>query len=340
MDNNIVKDISIDPNSVETKLQQLINELLRIIQTRCSQGDVLPSVNTLSKELNISRDTVFKAYSELKNRNLVGSNPTKGYFVNHDINKVLLLLDYYSPFKDVVYREFEKNLDESYSIDLVFHHYNKKLFDTVILESIGRYNTWIVMNFDTQKFELSGILSKIDPAKLLLIDIPVEQWKGFDKEKCNYIWQDFDEAVYHAFQNISEKICKYKVFHFLNPDKIKQPASTIKAYKKFCADSNIKSNIIRSSRDLNVLKGDAYFILRQMDLYIILSQCKEKNLEVGKDVGILAYNDIPLYEFVSCGITVISTDFKKMGLLASQFVKGQLRLKETLPTRTIIRNSL
>jgi len=336
----IAKDISINLNSVETKLQQLINELLRMIQTQCSEGDVLPSVNVLSKELNISRDTVFKAYSELKNRNLVGSNPTKGYFVNHEINKVLLMLDYYSPFKDVVYREFEKNLDESYSIDLVFHHYNKKLFDTVILENTGRYNAWVVMNFDTQKFEIEDILGKIEPSKLLLLDIPIENWKNFDKEKFSFVWQDFDEAVYEAFVQINERINKYNVFHFLNPDKIKQPATTIKAYKKFCADYHVKPNIIKSSRDLNVVRGDAYFILRQMDLYIILAQCKEKNLEVGKDVGILAYNDVPLYEFVGCGITVISTDFKKMGKMASQFVKEKVKIREILETKTIIRNSL
>ena len=333
-------DIVIDSNSVETKLQQLINELLRVIQTQCSEGDVLPSVNTLSKELNVSRDTVFKAYRELKNRNIVASNPTKGYYVNHEINKVLLMLDYYSPFKDVVYREFEKNLDASYSVDLVFHHYNRKIFDSVILESNGRYSAYIIMNFDTQKFEISDILSKIDPQKVLLLDIPVENWKSFDKEKYNYIWQNFDTAVYKSFQEISDRIKKYNVFHFLNPDKIKQPSTTIVAYKQFCSDFNIKSNIIKSSRDLNVSKGEAYFILRQMDLYIILAQCKEKNLEVGKDVGILAYNEVPLYEFVSSGITVISTDFRKMGHMAGQFVKERKRTREILPAKTIIRNSL
>jgi DNA-binding transcriptional regulator YhcF (GntR family) len=333
-------DIVIDSNSAETKLQQLINELLRIIQTNGAVGDVLPSVNMLSKELNISRDTVFKAYCELKSRNLVGSNPTKGYFVNHEISKVLLLLDYYSPFKDLVYREFEKNLDETYSIDLVFHHYNKKLFDSVILESVGRYNAYIIMNFDTQKFEISDILSKIDPKKVLLLDIPIENWKNFNPEKYSFIWQDFDNAVYDALKKIKEQICKYKFFYFLNPDKIKQPATTIKAYKKFCVDSNIEPQIIKSSKDLDVLQGDAYFILRQIDLYTILSQCKEKMLEPGKDVGILAFNDIPLYEFVSCGITVISTDFKKMGQIAAQFVKEQKIIKEILPSHIILRNSL
>ncbi|MFC2138141.1 GntR family transcriptional regulator [Bacteroidota bacterium] len=168
MDNYQTIDISIVSNSGETKLQQLTNELLRVINTQYKEGEGLPSVNVLSKDLEVSRDTVFKAYCELKRRKIVDSTPTKGYFVSRDIKKVLLILDYYSPFKDVVYREVENNLDDSYSIDLVFHHYNKKLFESVILESAGRYNAYIVMNFDTKNLEISNILKKIDSSKLQL----------------------------------------------------------------------------------------------------------------------------------------------------------------------------
>ncbi len=333
-------DISLISNSGETKLQQLTSELLRVIKTRYNEGDILPSVNNLSKALGISRDTVFKAYSELKLRKIVDSTPTKGYFVNCELKKVLLVLDYYSPFKDIVYREIESNLDATYSIDLVFHHYNSKLFDTVILESAGRYSVYIVMNFDTKKMEISDVLNKIEPAKLLLLDIPVNDWKDFNKDKYNYVWQDFDEALYFSLSEIKDKIKRYKMFHFINPDRLQHPEISIHAFKKFCQEYKVNGNVIISSKDLNVSDGDAFFILRQRDLYNILLHCKKNELEIGKNVGILAYNDSPLYEFVSCGITVISTDFREMGRKASQFIKNGDKVKEILPTKIILRNSL
>ncbi len=337
---NLLEEISIDVNSGETKLQQLTGKLIRLIQTQCTKGELLPSVNALSKKLNISRDTVFKAYTELKNRKIVDSTPTKGYFVNNELNKVLLLLDYYSPFKDIIYREFESKLDNSYSIDLVFHHYNKKLFESVVIESIGRYSSYIVMNFDTTQLEISDVLKKIDPAKLLLLDIPVKKWKDLDQKRYNYIWQNFDSEVYEALISIRDRIRKYKLFNIVNPKRLQHPSVTVDVFEKFCGEYKIQAKRLNSSTEINVNKGDAYFILREGDLNVLLRQCKEKNLKIGKDVGILAYNDIPLYEFVSCGITVISTDFKKMGQLASQFVLNGNETKEIIATKTLIRNSL
>jgi len=333
-------DIYINPESGETKFQQLTNELIRIINTQLKKGDILPSINTLSKDLKISRDTVFKAYSELKKRKIVDSTPTRGYFVCKEMNKVLLFLDFYSPFKDIVYREIESNLNNSYSIDLIFHHYNFELFETVILESIGRYNAYIVMNFDTQKLQICDALKKIDPSKLLLLDIPVMDWKDFDKEKYNYIWQDFDQAVYDSLNSISEKFENYNSFRIIFPQKLKHPAITLEAFELFCKKHGLESVIINSSVDLDVKKHEAYFALRQRDLALILTQCKERNLEIGKDVGIVAYNDSQLYEFVSKGITVITTDFKLMGNRAAQFIKEGKIVKEIIPTKVISRNSI
>jgi len=339
---NLLKelDISIDHDSSVTKVQQLINELIRAINTKLDKGDILPSINTLSKDLGISRDTVFKAYNELRKRQIVDSTPTKGYYVSKEMNKVLIFLDFYSPFKDIVYREIESILGSAYSIDLIFHHYNFNLFENIILESIGRYNFYIVMNFDTQDFAICDVLKKIEPSKLLLLDIPIANWKDFEKKKYNYLWQDFDQAVYESLDSILPDLKKYRNFQIIYPSKLKHPAITLKAYVLFCHNNIIQSGIIHTSNDLDVKRGDAYFALRQHDLTVILSQCKEKKLEVGKDVGIIAYNDSLLYEFVSNGITVITTNFKEMGRKAALFIMEGRMVKETIPTAVIHRNSI
>jgi DNA-binding LacI/PurR family transcriptional regulator len=43
-------------------------------------------------------------------------------------------------------------------------------------------------------------------------------------------------------------------------------------------------------------------------------------LVIGKDVGIISYNETPLKEILLDGITVISTDHAKMGELAAQLI--------------------
>lgn len=332
--------IVIDIKSRETKVQQLINELLRVINTDFNKGDLLPSVNQLSKQLGISRDTVFKAYSELKKQNVVNSTPTKGYFVSHKVNKILMVLDFYSPFKDIVYREFEKTIGNEYTVDLVFHHYNNKVFNSVITENLSRYNYFIVMNIDTTDFIFSDSLKKIDPSKLLLLDIPIEDWNGLNPDNYNYVWQDFNRSVYKALIGLYDQVKKYRTFKLIYPKHLQHPASILRAYYKVCDEMGKPPIIIENRENIKIDKGDAFFILRETDLYEILCTCKNIGLDIGNEVGILAYNDIPLYEFVSCGITVISANFKLMGNKAAEFVKNGNKTKEVIATDVILRDSL
>lgn len=50
-----------------TKVQQLTDFMQETIAlNNMKVGDVLPSINYLSKEFGVSRDTVFKSFSDLK----------------------------------------------------------------------------------------------------------------------------------------------------------------------------------------------------------------------------------------------------------------------------------
>lgn len=74
--------LNIDESAGQTKLQQLVHSITEAISSGLLKvGDLLPSVNQLSRESGFSRDTVFKAYNILKKRNMVESAPQKGYYV-------------------------------------------------------------------------------------------------------------------------------------------------------------------------------------------------------------------------------------------------------------------
>jgi DNA-binding LacI/PurR family transcriptional regulator len=61
----------------------------------------------------------------------------------------------------------------------------------------------------------------------------------------------------------------------------------------------------------------------------------KKGYQLGKDFGVISYNDTPMKEIVEGGVTVISTDFNKMGELAAKFVINKQKLQEILPTSLI-----
>ena len=333
--------IIINRESSETIQQQLFNAIVNgISENDLKIGENLPSINTLCKDLCISRDTVFKVYQELKRRGFVDSTPAKGYFVAQQLNRLLLLLDYFSPFKDAFHQAFIKNIPNSYFVDLVFHHYNRHLFEAIILDSIGRYDMYVVMNFDTNTFEICDELKKIDPSKILFIDIPVKKWNGLNEDKYSYIIQNFDEAVYNCLVEIKDKLKKYKSFNMIFTKKLNHPQISIDYFKKFCKDHNITHKVIYEPNDIIIEKGKAYFVLRQNDLSSILKHCKELNLKPGIDIGILTYNHSPLYEFIGDGITEISTNFANMGFEASEYVKNRQIVKKIIPTEINIKGSL
>ena len=99
--------LNMDISGSHTKMQRVINAILNAINYGAYEiGDELPSINKISTQFSLSRDTVFKAYRELKKRGLVESIRAKGYRVARVTSKVLLFLDSYSPFKDELYNSF------------------------------------------------------------------------------------------------------------------------------------------------------------------------------------------------------------------------------------------
>lgn len=70
-------------NSSELPIYQQIAEQIKeqIISKKLTEGDLLPSIRNLARELKISVITTKKAYSELEKERFIESVPGKGTFV-------------------------------------------------------------------------------------------------------------------------------------------------------------------------------------------------------------------------------------------------------------------
>jgi DNA-binding LacI/PurR family transcriptional regulator len=291
-------------------------------------------VNQLSNETGFSRDTVFKAYNILKQRNVVESAPQKGYFVANELYKVFMLLDDFSAFKEQLYQSFRQNLPDSYTVDLLFHHYNKEVFEQLIQNSLERYSLYVVMNIDHKK--VHPMLEKIDPNKLLILDM------GNPKsEKSNYLLQDFNKSVKNCLEEGKNQINKYNELVLVYArNNTPHPVETITAVRNFCKKNSITFRKTERAKPDNIYKGQLFFVIRDADLVEIIKTCRSKSFVLGKDVGIISYNDTPMKQIVGGGITVISTDFEQMGKQAAEFVKNKQKITEILPTSLILRDSL
>ena len=88
-----------------------------------------------------------------------------------------------------------------------------------------------------------------------------------------------------------------------------------KGVDRFCMEYNIPIEYMTAAPE-HINKNETYLVINsQLDsgLAALARRIKEQNLEVGKDVFIISYNEFDLNEVVLNGLTTVSTDFKQMG---------------------------
>jgi hypothetical protein len=82
-----------------------------------------------------------------------------------------------------------------------------------------------------------------------------------------------------------------------------------------------------------------YIIIKQTDVVEVIKRSKVDRLTVGRQFGIIGYNDNPFYEVIENGISAISIDWEEMGNLAADFVLTGKPISCYLPTKIIRRGS-
>ncbi|WP_242204049.1 GntR family transcriptional regulator [Aestuariivivens insulae] len=332
IDNNIVlRNLNGNESPKYIKIISAIKEAIEI--NKLKFGDRIPSINEFSKGYKVSRDTVYKAYTLLKKEGYIQSTPNKGYYISKSTRKILLLISTFKAYKEVFYHSFMNCLPENVIVDLQFHHYNIKNFKSMIDVDNAKYYKYIVMGFDHP--DVYGVLSKIDKKKLLLID-----WKANLEGFENYIYQDFGKAFYSCLQEAKSLFSKYRKLMFVYPEFTHHPYESVVYFEKFCVSNGFEFGVCENSKKLSVEKDTAYISVNDRILYKLLNQCNDEHLEIGKDVGILSYNDTPLKKFTYKGITVVSIDFKEFGAKVANFITSDQILASYLNTELILRDSL
>ena len=321
--------------SSTTKVKQIADAIrLAISQGEFKEGEILPSINQISTRYNVARDTAFKAFQELKMSGVIQSATTKGYFVSSSVNNILVLLDIFSAYKNDLYNALTKNIKPNNHLDLYFHHYNEDHFNSVIKNSVGKYNRYLIMNLKNDEY--SNVLDLVDKSKILFLD-----FGGFNKDGFAYVCQDFDTSLYDCLKSGLNLFKKYRKLNFVLPLSIKHPRGGVRYFNQFCDENGFDRALIeRNILKTDFVKGNAYLIVSHADLIEAVKICRSKGLKLGEDVGIVTYNDAPMLEVIENGITAISVNFKQMGVLAASFINNNEHIQTYVPTRLIVRGSL
>ena len=117
------------------------------------------------------------------------------------------------------------------------------------------------------------------------------------------------------------------------------PKRILFGFRKFCVEHKLDFEILDKVYDDMILKkGEWVITIEESDLVTLMKQLREDEYQIGKDIGVISYNDTPLKELL--GINVISTDFKAMGKYAANTILNKKKGKTKVPFNFIDRDSL
>ena len=284
----------------------------------------LPSINEASRQYSISRDTIERCYKELKRQEYIASVAGRGYFITGKKGarlKVLLVFNKLSPFKRIIYDSFLTTLGKNVKVDLQIHHYNPTILKEIIEDSLGKYHHYVIIPHffhKTGEARVLKVLKKIPADQLLLLD------KNLPKLGVRHasVFQDFKQDIYDALVCATDLLAKYHHIKIVCDRVRNRPVERIEGTTQFCVDNKKKFDVVLDVNREELQPGTAYIVTDEGDLADLIKKIRRSEYELGKDIGIICFDDTPLKETLN--ITVATTDFEAMGKTsASLLLSGE-----------------
>ena len=331
----------INHQSEVPKYKQVVDIIISDIESGIfRQGQRIPSINETSEELLLSRDTVEKAYVFLKKKGILSSVRGKGYYINqvnvHKKMKVALILNKLSNYKRNIYYSLAENLGNKASIDVFIYNYDLTQFEEIIDNHITTYDYYVILpHFKNESEEVVEAIRKIPKEKVLLVDRNLPALKDYP-----IVYQEYEKDIQTAMESGIELIRKYRKINLVFPQNQYYSKYILRGFQIFCQINQFDFSVIDQLNEGDVVRGEAFVLITDDDLYRMIKINKGRNWKLGKDIGIVAYNDTPVKEILEDGVSTISTNHDEIGRLAAEMIlkKNFSRIKS--PFAFIRRKSL
>lgn len=334
--------LTVDAYSATPKYIQLANSILKAVRDgNIRQNEPLPSINEMSFEFDISRDTAEKCYKHLKRAGLLGSVPGKGYFVRSTevgaTLKIFLLFNKLSEHKKIIYDALAATLGEQATIDFYIYNNDFSLFKKLLAGRSDDYSYFVIIpHFTDSRENAYEIINTIPHDRLLLLDKLVPGVTG----EFAAVYENFEKDIYSALEKALDRLSKYNTLKIIFPEHTYFPEEILKGFMSFCQQYAFQARIVRDAGQEPLNKGEVYINLMEKDLVVLIERILSAGLAVGRDVGVISYNEIPLKKIILNGITTISTDFQLMGQKAAELILQESREHVEIPFYLTLRDSL
>ncbi|HEY8920244.1 MAG TPA: substrate-binding domain-containing protein [Chitinophaga sp.] len=331
--------ITVDHNSGAPKYQQIIQSVISAIDNKQLRiGDKIPSVNEVSDSTGIAKKTGVQAFEQLKQTGVISAVKYKGYFVasanTHSKHNIFVLFNHLTAYKEDIYEGIKSTLDGKGVVDIFFHHNNIEVFKTLIAQSAGKYTEYIIMPIPDKG--MKPALKKLPQDKIYILDLGYQDWGQAYPSVCQHFETDIYQVLQQGLPAIRRKYNKLVLVlgpQFYNLKQIE------KGFRQFCREFELDFSIISHAKNKRPARGELYVLVNDQDLVQLVKKTTTFGYKLGKDVGIISYNDFPMKEIVGNGITTISSDFTRMGTDVINMILKKKKAHLQNPCRLVERSS-
>jgi DNA-binding transcriptional regulator YhcF (GntR family) len=339
---DLIKHLVVDEYSSTPKYKQLTNSILSAIASgKLKKNSLLPSINELSFKLEIARDTAEKGYRYLRKLGVVESVPGKGYFIrNTDLDhklKICLLFNKLSTHKKIIYDAFKNAIGEQALIDFYIYNNDFALFKKLVVAKKGEYSHYVIIpHFIEGGENAQDVINTIPKDKLIILDKLLPGITG----EYGAVYENFSLDIYAALEQALDRLGKYHTLKIIFPKNSYFPEEILRGFYRFCQQYAFNHKVIHEIEIEEINKGEVYINLMEDDLVTLIERLIALKMKIGKEVGVISYNETPLKRIILDGLTTISTDFKALGTQAAELILHRRTEKIEVPFYLTLRKSL
>lgn len=328
----------IDKDSTVAIYRQLVNEITSAVRDKkLLPGQLIPSMNELSEQLGISKETVKKAYGVLREKSVIESRQGKGFYISDSKRKdalsIIFLFDKINDAKQSIVEGFNREIGSKCKETILIYNQDVKMFEYLVNENLGNFDYYVIApHFKTNAEGMERVvktLRRIPFSQLILVDNRVEDLKG------NYgvAYQDFADDAYNCLIQVSGEFSKVSRITVITRPSSLYCQSIQKGIARFGKECGVET-IFATEVPGKIKKGETFVLLQsELDAGLLaIAKCAENSgLEVGRDFYIISYNESPLDSLVLGGLTTISANFKEMGEEAARMVNTKKMTRIHIP---------
>jgi len=318
------------PVNIETarkglKYQQVVKAVIDDIECGVlSIGDRLPSINEACLDWFISKDSVKKAYETLSQLGLITSVYRKGYFIsgkaNRRFKRVLMITGQLTESVKQLHASIASQAGVGVLIDICIYNHHQDLLRELIENHIGNYHYFLMMP------HLNGIspatiqcIKNLPNNKLILVG---GQWKEVIRHGFQIDYGS-ESVLFDALEKKLSVLRKYNKLNLVLPNQDFCSADYIRAFKQFSTRYAFDFELIDELEDADIHLNEAYFVTDSADLIKLVDYSQINALTLGKDLGIVSFNENEYSRFLAGGISVISQPSAELGWLINRVLSGQ-----------------